>query len=164
MTLMASLFQHKALANADLFGAFAANDAGLPAAERHSAIRLLNHVYVVDRIFAAHLQGIAHGYAKPNTPETPTLEQLSAAVRETDDWFLDYAGKASPETLAEEISFTFTDGSRGRMSRGEMLGHVITPGSFHRGQVSKIVPAVSGNAPADILTGYLHRAEPARRG
>ncbi len=161
---MTSLFRHKAWANAELFDAFAAGDNGLPETERRVAIRTLNHVYVVDRIFAGHLQGVAHGYAGTNTPETPTLEQLSAAVRESDRWFLDYVSKVSPKALAETIDFTFTDGDGGRMSREEMLGHVITHGSFHRGQVSKVLPAVSNAAPSDLLTGYLHQAQPERRG
>jgi uncharacterized damage-inducible protein DinB len=160
---MASLFRHKAWANAELLQHFAAQDAGLPKAERHTAIRILNHAHVVDRIFAAHLQGVAHGYAGTNTKETPTLDQLSASVRETDGWYLDYVSKARPDALAETIAFTFTDGSRGRMSREEMLAHVITHGSFHRGQVSRLIPAVANATPSDLLTGYLHQAEPGRR-
>ena len=164
MTLMSSLFRHKAWANAQLFGCFATQERSVPETERHLAIRILNHAYVVDRIFAAHLQGIAHGYAKPNTPETPSLEQLSSSVRETDRWYLDYVAQVSADALAEAIAFTFTDGSRGRMSREEMLAHVITHGSYHRGQVSRLVPSVANGAPSDLLTGYLHQAEPARRG
>ena len=121
-TLMASLFRHKAWANAELLDAFAAHDDGLPAAERRTAIRILNHAYVVDRIFASHLQGGDHGYAGTNTAETPTLDQLSSAVRETDRWYLDYVAQASPDALAETIGFTFT-GLLGPVS-GALLGQL----------------------------------------
>jgi hypothetical protein len=40
-------------------------------AELHTAICILTHVYVVDRIFEANLQHKGHGYAATNAPETP---------------------------------------------------------------------------------------------
>jgi uncharacterized damage-inducible protein DinB len=162
-TLLASLFQHKAWVNAGLLQAFAAHETGLPAAQRHAAIRILNHIYVVDRIFAAHLQGVDHGYGETNTQDTPSIGQLSASVGETDRWYLDYVAGIGPAALAEKIAFTFTDGSRGRMSRQEMLAHVVSHGSYHRGEVSQLVPSVSDAGPQDLLTAHLHHAEPGRR-
>ena len=162
-TLLQSLFRHKAWANEELYAALAKLDATTHAAERHASIRVLNHVYVVDRIFAAHLTGAAHGYTATNTTETPTLDALRDAVAASDRWFVDYVGTLTPQALTEEIAFTFTDGTAARMSREEMLAHVATHGSYHRGAVGRILAQAGGPLLADLYTAYLHRSEPQRR-
>jgi uncharacterized damage-inducible protein DinB len=154
-----SLFRQKAAINEEFFAVLetvAAND-------RVAPIRVLNHIYVVDRIFMAHLRGEPHGYTATNPPETPTLDALRAAARDTDRWFVEQAGSLAPTQLAESVAFTFTDGLRGRMTREEMLAHVITHGSYHRGEVGQMLKRVSVAPPRDLFTMYLHRAEPQRR-
>ena len=49
-----------------------------------NAIRMMNHIYVVDRIFRAHLQGEPHHYTATNTEATPDLGELQFAVAQTD--------------------------------------------------------------------------------
>lgn len=158
-TVLYSLFKYKAWVNEGLFAELEKLDPVVHKAERHAAIRVLNHVYVVDRIFCAHLSGTPHPYTATNTSETPTLEALRSAVIESDRWYVEYVGGIGAERLSENLTFTFTDGSNGRMSRGEMLAHVATHGDYHRGAVGRIMPELSV-AP---FTGYLHRAEAQRR-
>lgn len=161
--LLRSLFRHKAWANEELFAQLEKLDPVTHEAERHAAIRLLNHIYVVDRIFAAHLSGTAHPYPATNTPETPTLPELRDAVARSDRWYVAYFEDLPPERLTESLSFTFTDGAAGRMSREEMLAHVVTHGSYHRGAVGRIMSQVSVPPPRDIFTVHLHTSEPQRR-
>lgn len=162
-TLFPSLFRYKAKANEDLFAAV--EPLGSPGREDalHAAIRVLNHVYVVDRIFRAHLSGKSHSYTATNTTETPTLRALSDAVRETDQWYIDYSGSVTLEELEPPVGFLFTDGKQGRMSRAEILAHVITHGAYHRGAVGRILDQQSLTRPPDGFTNYLHGAEPGRR-
>ena len=162
-TLLHSLFKYKAWANEELFAALEKMDPATHEAERHTAIRILNHIYVVDRIFAAHLSGTAHTYTATNTPETPTLAELRSAVVESDRWYLRYTPTLPPECLGESISFTFTDGANGRMSREEMLAHIATHGGYHRGAVGRIMAQASVAVPRDIFTVHLHQSEPERR-
>lgn len=162
-TLLHSLFQYKAWANEELFAEVQKLDPVAHQAERHSAIRLLNHIHVVDRIFAAHLSGQPHSHTATNTPETPTLEALSQAVTECDRWYVDYVATLDPALLPERLQFTFTDDARGSMSREEMLAHVATHGGYHRGAVGRIMAQVSVPPPRDIFTVYLHRSQPERR-
>ncbi len=162
--LLQSLFKYKAWINEQLFAQVAKIDAAAHEAERHAAMRILNHVYVVDRIFAAHLAGKSHGYAAANTPETPMLDELRTAVAASDAWYVDYTASLPAAVLEEEIAFTFTDGDRGRMTREEMLVHVATHGAYHRGAVGRILTQASVQPPRDIFTTYLHSAEPRRRG
>ncbi len=162
-TLLLSLFRYKAWANAELFVELEKLDPQARQSERHLAIRLLNHIHVVDRIFAAHLAGQAHGYTTTNTPETPTLSELRDAVAQTDRWYLQYIEGLAPQQLEEKLPFVFTDGLNGLMSREEMLAHVATHGGYHRGAVGRIMAQAEVPPPRDIFTVYLHRAEPERR-
>lgn len=162
-TLLHSLFKYKLWANEELFAELEKIDPVAHQAERHGAIRLLNHIYVVDRIFAAHLAGAGHGYTGTNTPETPTLGELGNAVAESDRWYVKYIENLAPERLPERLAFTFTDGAKGLMSREEMLAHVATHGSYHRGAVGRIMAQASVPPLRDIFTVYLHRSEPLRR-
>ena len=162
-TLLQSMFRHKAWANAELFAELAKVDPVAHAAERHAAIRTLNHIFVVDRIFAAHLCGQAHVYAATNTAETPPLEALRDEVAASDRWYVDHIDTLTPQALAEAVDFVFTDGQPGRMSREEMLAHVATHGSYHRGAVGRIMAQVAVPPPRDIFTVFLHQSQPQRR-
>jgi uncharacterized damage-inducible protein DinB len=82
---------------------------------------------------------------------------------ETDAWYLDYASNISTDQLEEIIEFSFTDGDTGTLTREEILLHVITHGSNHRGNISQILKYISITTPRDLYTKYLHESEPARR-
>lgn len=155
------LFQFKAWADDTLLAALARIGNRAPVSDL--AIKALSHSYIVDRIFAAHLRGEQHGYQSANLEEMPTLEQLSRDIRASDQEYVGYVAKLGPRELAEMIDFTFTDGAAGRMSREEMLLHVITHGVGHRGQVSALLLLNGLPAAADGFTTYLHQAEPADR-
>ena len=158
-----SLFAQKSWANNDLFNALAEVPSEEHARAIHTATRTLNHIYVVDRIFRAHLLGEAHGYEATNTDATPELGELQFAVAETDAWFEGYAAAVTEAQLCEAISFRFTDGDAGTMTREEMLFHVLTHGAYHRGNVGQIMKSVSIAPPRDLYTKFLHVREPARR-
>ncbi|MFX1681249.1 DinB family protein [Mitsuaria sp. CC2] len=162
-SLLVSLFGYKAWANAEMDKVWRKVDDGAPGERWQGAIRTMNHMLVVDRIFAAHLTGQVHGYAAANTTETPTLEALLAAVKETDAWYVRYVAGLPPEQLSEAIQFTFTDGQAGGMTREEMLLHVITHGTYHRGAIGRMLVEAGGSSPPDTLTRFLHIAEPDRR-
>jgi uncharacterized damage-inducible protein DinB len=163
MTLLQSLFRQKAAIEEEFFTVIGNTDAEAHAAERHALIRLMNHIHVVDCIFATHLRGEPHGHNATNTPETPSLEALRDAVRVSDRGYIELVDALTPQQLAQAVDFTFTDGQRGRMSREEMLGHVVTHGSYHRGEVGQMLKRISATPPRDLFTAYLHRAEPKRR-
>jgi uncharacterized damage-inducible protein DinB len=94
----------------------------------------------------------------------PTLEDLSADIRKSDREYIDYVAALGRDQLAERIDFAFTDGAPGRMSREEMLMHVITHGIGHRGQVSAVMLLNSAPPAKDGFTTYLHEAEASTRG
>ena len=155
------LFRYKAWANDELLTALA--ELGRESPVTGLAIKALSHSYVVDRIFAAHLRRKAHTYTSANLTEMPALENLSADIRESDREYLDYVWALRRDQLAEPIDFAFTDGAPGRMSREEMLMHVITHGIGHRGQISAIMLLNAVPPAKDGFTTYLHEAEASLR-
>ncbi len=165
MNTIQSLFAHKSWANHELFNLLATipADADTHAAAVNTAIRTLNHIFVVDRIFQSHLQGIPHAYTATNTEATPELGELQFAVAETDAWFENYAGSVTVAQLNTKIPFRFTDGDSGTMTREEMLLHVITHGSYHRGNVGQVLRSIAVAPPRDLYTKFLHVHEPSRR-
>lgn len=170
-TLLTSLFSYKAWANKELFACVASIDTSsgkdatdtAQASARHAALRLLNHIYVVDCIFFANLQQRAHPYTATNTPETPLLNDLQQAVEQLDTEYKRFIENISPAMLEENIMFTFTDGDKGCMSREEMLMHVIAHGTYHRGAVGRILSQISIAPRRDLYTKFLHTSEPLRR-
>jgi len=157
-----SLFSYKSWANLELFSLLAK----LPpehSEQVHTCIRTLNHIYVIDSIFRAHLSEESRPFDATNTKATPSLEQLRTDVETTDTWYRDYVSNLTAPALSELLVFTFTDGDRGCMSREEILLHVLTHGGYHRGNVGEVLKSISVAPPRDLYTKFLHQSEPNRR-
>jgi uncharacterized damage-inducible protein DinB len=163
MTYLETLFSQKSWANNELFYALATVEHHAHPEALTLAIRTLNHIFVVDQIFQAHLSNQQHGYTATNTQATPELGQLHFSVAETDAWYLQYVKQLPESERHQPIRFRFTDGDSGEMTKEEMLFHVITHGSYHRGNVGQILKSMSVAPPRDLLTKFLHVREPARR-
>lgn len=137
--------------------------AGLPAGEAtkpratlfKSMVHTLNHNYVIDRIFQAHLEQRGHGFTARNTPEPPPFEELRRAQREIDDWYIAWSDAIAPAALDERLSFTFVRGGQGAMTRGEMLLHVVNHTSYHRGFVADMFYQVPARPPTTDLPVFL---------
>jgi uncharacterized damage-inducible protein DinB len=84
-------------------------------------------------------------------------------VEATDTWYVNYVAKLAEPALSEVLAFTFTDGDTGRMSREEILLHVVTHGGYHRGNVGQVLKSISIAPPRDLYTKFLHISEPERR-
>lgn len=163
-SLLAAQFAFKAWANAELLQALAQIDAAAYPAQRQRAIRLLNHTHVVDRIFAAHLDGGTHAFSASNTAETPALEALHAAVADSDRWYAGYVAGIDATALQQSLAFRFTDGDAGTMTREEMLFHVLAHGAYHRGNIAMLLSECGLEQPRELFTRFLHAREPQRRG
>jgi uncharacterized damage-inducible protein DinB len=116
--------------------------------------RTLNHTYVVDLIWQAHIEGRPHGMPALNTVTHPEIEALWAAQQEMDDWYFAWAARQTETSLALEKDFTLIGGNTGRMSHGEILMHVVNHGSYHRGFVSDLLTQISAPRPSVDLPVY----------
>ena len=87
-------------------------------------VHMLNHNYVIDRVFQAHLEGRAHGYGARNTPEPPPLEELRRAQEEIDAWYIAWADRLTPEAIDEKVGFTYIGGGEGVLSIVALAGRL----------------------------------------
>lgn len=149
------LFQYKAWADKEILSAIANVDTAAYKDKRHLMIRLMNHIYVVDQIFIANIQGIPHRYTALNTVETPPLEVLSDAFAISDNHYIEYLHSLVEQQLDEMINFKFVDGGKGAMSRKEMFSHVEHHGAYHRGAVGWLLSECEVTPPKDVLTLFL---------
>lgn len=156
-------FHYKAWANQELLDCGERQWDALPEEDARFFVRILNHTHVVDRIFIGHITGKPHGFDANNTTETPTLAALRAAMVQTDGWLVAYAERADAMELARDIPFVFTDGDRGRMRVDEMLLHLLTHGSNHRGMAARVLANHGLDRPKDTFTRFLHLTYPERR-
>lgn len=135
--------RYKAWANKIIYATVAALPDGEATKERptrfKNMVHTLNHIYVIDHIFQAHLEGREHGYSARNTPTHPPLEQLWQAVQVLDQWYVDLSDRLTPEALAKPINFRFVDGGAGRMTQEQMILHVVNHGTYHRGFVGDML-------------------------
>ncbi|MFM0208933.1 DinB family protein [Paraburkholderia sediminicola] len=102
-------------------------------------VHTLNHVYVIDSVFQAHIQGRKHGYTARNTSDHPPLDELWDVVRALDEWYVGFANGMSPEDLDRSIHFNFIGGGEGVMTCNEMILHVVNHGTYHRGFVGDMM-------------------------
>ncbi|EMP89497.1 dinB family, partial [Vibrio paracholerae 87395] len=59
--------------------------------------------------------------------------------------------------------FRFIDGGFGQLTVEEILLHLLTHGSNHRGMASRVLAENGLERPKDTFTRYLHETEPTRR-
>jgi len=154
-----TLTRYNAWANELIFAAVAALPEGEAVKPRRSVFRnmvhTLNHNYVIDRIFQAHLEGRGHGYTARNTPDHPPLAELWRAQQELDQWYVAWSDGIRDAALGEKVKFTFVGGGEGVMTRGEILQHLVNHTSYHRGFVAQMIYDVPARPPTTDLTVFL---------
>jgi uncharacterized damage-inducible protein DinB len=154
-----TLTRYNAWANGLIFDAVAALPEGEATKPRASVFRnmvhTLNHNYVIDRIFQAHLEGRSHGYTGRNTPEHPPLGELWRAQKDLDQWYVSTYDAMDEAALGEKLSFTFVGGGEGVMTRGEILQHLVNHTSYHRGFVAQMMYDAGARPPTSDLTVFL---------
>ena len=153
------LTRYNAWANKLIFDAVAALPAGEATKERQSLfknmVHTLNHNYVIDLIWQAHLEGRDHGFAARNTAGHPELDELWRAQQAIDDWYIAWSDTISDAALDEKVSFTLIGGNRGVMTRGEILLHVVNHTTYHRGFVADLFYQVPARPPTTDLPVFL---------
>ncbi|PZW68577.1 putative damage-inducible protein DinB [Pseudomonas sp. URMO17WK12:I1] len=161
--LLADAFKYKKWANAELLALGECQLSQMPDSDAEFFVRILNHTTVVDSLFISRLCGEAERYQGDNTRETPTFDELKARIAQNDAWLVDFAERATADELQRVIAFRFTDGDLGQLSVEEVLLHLLTHGSNHRGMAARTLAINGLERPKDTFTRYLHQAEPGRR-
>ena|SRR5579859_864318 len=158
-SMLCKLLRYRAWADQLIYAAVAALPEGASTAPRATIfgnmLRTLSHTWVVDDIFQAHLQGRPHGYTSRNTPEPLAFEELWKRQQAMNAWYLDLAMSLTPDQAAEVVTFQFIGGGEGRMTREEIILHVINHATYHRGFVADMFYQVPAKPPATDLPVFL---------
>ena len=153
------LTRYNAWSNKLMFDAVAALPAGEAVKERKSLFKnmlhTLNHNYVIDVIWQAHLEGRAHGYAARNTADYPPLAELWEKQQAIDQWYVAWGDGLTDAALDEIVNFTLIGGTAGAMTRNEILLHVVNHTSYHRGFVCDMFFEVPARPPTMDLPVFL---------
>ena len=157
------LARYNAWADELMFDAVAALPDGEATRERQTLFRnmvhTLNHIYVIDLIWQAHLEGRDHGFEARNTKDHPPLEELRPKQQAIDAWYIEWADKLTDAALAEKVRFTLIGGNEGVMTRGEILLHVVNHTTYHRGFVADLFYQVPVRPPATDLPVYIRERD-----
>lgn len=157
--MIRTLTRYNAWADKSIFDAVAKLPQGEATKPRRSLfkdiVHTLNHIYVIDLIFQAHLEGREHGFTARNTPDYPPLDELRRAQEGLDDWYIAWSDRVSDAELHEKLKFGFVGGGEGVMSRAEMVLHIVNHTSYHRGFVADLFHQVPARPPTTDLPVFL---------
>jgi uncharacterized damage-inducible protein DinB len=153
------LARYAAWANRLLFQTLSSLPEGELTRTRHivfgNILRTLNHVYVIDLVWQAHLEGRAHGFTTRNPETHPTFGELRAAQKQIDEWYIGYADDLSEPVCDEIVNFVFVGGGSGSMSRGDILLHVVNHTTYHRGHIADMIYQIPASPPTTDLPVFL---------
>jgi uncharacterized damage-inducible protein DinB len=123
-----------------------------------SLIRTLEHVYAMDLVWQAHLQGRQHGFTSRTPPLHADFATLRAAQAVIDQWYIRTV-EEMPERAADEIvTFNFIGGGPGSMTRAEILLHVVNHKTYHRGHIADMLFQIPVQPPTTDLPVFLRVA------
>jgi len=120
-----------------------------------SILHTLQHNYIVDDIFRAHLEDREHGYTARRKEAVPVLDEFRNQVLLLDRWWIAQADKMGVAELHEDVSFEFIGGGPGRMAKLEIIIHLTNHTSYHRGFVDEILGQLGADGPPCDLSVYL---------
>ena len=153
------LARYNAWANKLIFDAVTALPAGEATKERptlfKTMVNTLNHLYVTDLIWQAHLEGREHGIPALDTILHPDLADLWREQQKIDAWYISWAGALTETTAEEAVHFTLIGGNKGAMRRADIMLHVVTHTSYHRGWVADLFFQVPTRPPTTDLPVFL---------
>jgi uncharacterized damage-inducible protein DinB len=159
------LARYRSWADRLTFDAVAALPPGEATRERptlfKTMIGTLNHNYLIDLVWQAHLEGRGHGFKARNIMLHPALADLWVAQQTINAWYIAWSEAQSEADLNEVVPFVSISGDNGAMTRGEMLLHVVNHATYHRGWVADLFFQVPTRPPTTDLPVFL--AETAAR-
>jgi uncharacterized damage-inducible protein DinB len=159
MGALSELLCYKAWANDLIFTALA----GLPEQELTaprpivfgSILRTLNHVYSMDLVWQANLEGRPHGFTTRNPATSAPFLELREAQKRTDAWYVAYTGSLPEADEEQLVHFTFIGGGPASLTRRGILLHVVNHGTYHRGNVAAMMYTLGLPPPTTDLPVFL---------
>lgn len=125
--------------------------ADCPAAQAE-ALPLVAHLVAAEHVWLARLEG-----REPRVAVWPTLTlaECEALAGENAAGYLAYLKRQSDETLHEKISYRTQAGQAWSTAVIDILTHVVIHGSYHRGQIAKMLGRAGAAAPMTDFIAYV---------
>lgn len=120
-----------------------------------SMVGTLNHNYVVDLIWRAHLLREKHNFSTRRDVLYPNFDDLIIEQSKINQWYIDWVKQQTEQSFNERLNFTFVTGQQGEMTRGEMFLHIVNHKTYHRGWVSQMFFDFGVNPPETDLCVFL---------
>lgn len=153
------LTRYKAWANDLLFQSLSEHPESELIAKRQivfgNILRTLNHVYVMDVVWKAHLESHSHEFTTRNPETSPPFAELREAQKSIDAWYVRYAENLAEPACEEVLNFTFIGGGAGSMSRSDILLHVVNHATYHRGHIASMIYQIPAHPPTTDLPVFL---------
>ncbi len=116
---------------------------------------VLGHNMLVDRIWQANLQGLAHGMSSRALQAPMGLTELASRQQALDAWMVDYAATIEESALTHSVAFTYVSGEKASLLRSEMILHTVNHKTYHRGYVADMLYEMGGKPPSMDLNVFL---------
>jgi len=124
-------------------------------------LQQINHMVIVEELFISRLAHKPAPHESTNTKVVPDFIELDTRLMASNDWFCSYISKLN--NIDQQISFTFADGRNGMMTVQEILFHIVSHASYHRGNIAHALDLALVPHPIDGYGLFLHAMEPERR-
>jgi uncharacterized damage-inducible protein DinB len=154
------LAQYRAWADALTYRTVEALPPGEATKERGTLFKTivgtLNHNYLIDLVWQAHLDGRDHGFDRRSLILHADLSELWNAQQAMNQWWVDWSEAQTDVTLVETVHFRFIGGEASTMTRGAILMHVVNHATYHRGWIDQVTFEIPAESPATDLPVFLH--------
>jgi uncharacterized damage-inducible protein DinB len=120
-----------------------------------SLFHTLSHVYAMDLVWQAHLQGRPHAFTSRVPELNHSFAELRSAQFALDQWYVRTAEDLSDGSAEEIVNFAFIGGGPGSMTRGDILLHVVNHTTYHRGHIADMLYRVPVHPPTTDLPVFL---------
>jgi uncharacterized damage-inducible protein DinB len=161
--MLSDMFRYKLWADRRTLDAVAALGQGECEPALAFARQQLNHMVRVEELFRARLLGQPEPHDATNSALVPGLEVLDQRITASNAWFTRLVAEMDASLLGAYVAFRFVDGKQGRLTREEILFHIVNHGTYHRGAIGHALDLAGAVRPADTYTVFIHAAEPGRR-
>lgn len=120
-----------------------------------SILKLLNHVYAMDKVWKHNLEGTGHDFKTRNPENTPQFGGLKNDQSELNHWYKEYVIGLSPEKVHEKVAFRFIGGEESAMKRSDVIQHIVNHSTYHRGHIEGVLYQISVEPPTTDMPVFI---------
>ena len=135
---------------------------GVPEANRADprfirALEILAHNQVAKRVWLDRIQGVA-GAEKTEWFPRWSVDECRQRERENDERWAAFLATLDEPGLDRDVTYKSSEGIGYTSTIEEILTHVVNHGTYHRGQIARLVSECAGKRAATDYIAFTRRA------